>query len=737
VSGGRAARGADGNTSDIAGLSRKCCREAAYISVYMLPGMRLRLICTLILSLGGCVPPEDEGRIGPGSNVPGSDPWNHDDQVACDGPEDCGSGEACEDGVCQMARCQDAFASIAPLGHSRYFGTDAELAIISDGHFIDAFEAGSGYLESWDLPAAGKIVDVAAGALTAEKPHTVAVAIELSDVVELEGPGASEIAVGLWPRAIAAGDVDADGLDELVAFSEAGEIAVCSVEGGGCARASIDGVSGVDVAVADIDGDGYDEVLALLDHEGASELVVWNLDAADTGQEESYGWSFDFPVRAMSAGRISGSPTAEVALLEDGGWWGWSSDQLHVFAPASESIAASVAIDGYTVDVAVGDRDSDDHDEIAVLRDSQIFEVLYLSEGTMYTEGESPIPVGEQAERISFIDWNGDSAVGQLVAGPELVAGDAVPIAVLMFPPYPHDWSGDGTSSVTLGDKTSVDETHSDTLSLGVGMGLEFGAEAFGFKAKVKGSIEQSVSWGHSLTTSVSVGARYGVSADPDLHGKSYAPVVMACGCYHRYRYLTDDPAGLIGGSGQTVDIYVPVGGQTQLWSSTRYNAMAAASGKLPLVNVPFRVGAVESYPTEVATLDGLPIAGDDMLFPNTPTYQASDVGEVAFWLERGDSETNSVAESTSFGVGASFGAGGVSVDAEVSVGVEQGYSLSVGASQLFAGSIPPVLDDHETPEDEFALHRFAFRPVVYRHHYVDRFGADAAFYVLHHQLVQ
>jgi hypothetical protein len=695
--------------------------------------MNLRHALIALVAFAGCMPIEDERRVGPGT-TPGDEPWNHDDQVSCQSSDECGSGEVCESGVCQMARCLESFESRAPLGKSHYFGTDGELAIISDARFIDGFEPGDGgYLTSWELSAGDKVLDVTAGDLVGSKPHTIAVALEYSDVLALSGPaGEGVLALGIWPRAIASGDVDLDGLDEVVAFSAEGEIRVCHVDEGVCDEAVIEGAAGKDVAVADVDGDGRDEALFLFDYEGESELVVWNLDAAETGQEESYGWHFNIPVRAMAAGRLSGAPAAEVAMLEDGGWWGWSADRIHVFAPAEEAFVASADVDGYTIDVAVGDRDSDDLDEIAVLRESHEFEILALDGGAIQSESVWPIAVGEAAERISFVDWDGDSAWGELIEGPELVAGDAVPVAALMFPPYDQGVAN-GTSSINLGNSESHEESKSDTISLSVGIGVSFGGEALGFKAKVGASLEQSVKYRHSVASSVSIGSRYGVTADPLLEGDAYAPVVLSCGCYHRYRYRTDDPANRIGGSGQTVDIYIPVGGQTQLWSSKRYNAMAEASGRLPIIEVPIKVGQIDSYPAALSDLYGNPIPAEDVLFPNTPIYQASDVGEVFFWLERGESTTNETCESTKLGVSASFGAGGVSLDGSVSLGVESGYSITVGSSQLFAGGIPSIPNDPETPEDEFALYRYGFQPTVFRQHYIDAHGDPAAFYVLHY----
>ncbi|MEZ4447390.1 MAG: hypothetical protein R3B72_50405, partial [Polyangiaceae bacterium] len=421
-------------------------------------------------------------------------------------------------------------------------------------------------------------------------------------------------------------------------------------------------------------------------------------------------------------------------MLEDGGWWGWSDDKLYVFQPASEEFILDQSVNGHTLDVAVGDRNSDDFDEIAILRSDKQIELFSYQNSQITSVMTTPVTVGDEAQRISFVDWNGDSASGRLVEGPELVAGDTVPVAALLFPPYPAEVSvGYKSASVFLGSTDSTDESMSDTISLSVGLGISFGAEAFGFKAKVGASISKSTSVTQTFSKSLSVGARYTANSEPELFGRAYAPIVMSCGCYHRYRYQTEDPANLIGGTGQTVDLYVPVGGQTQLWSSLRYNAMAEATGLYPKIEIPSQVGSVDTYPAAPIDLTAQPVVPEDMVFTDIPTFNASDVGYVNFFLSAGESETNAVAESTDFGVNSSFGGGVVSVDASINIGVSQGYSLRIGRSNLFGGGIPPIADDPDTPEDEFEVHRYSFQPYVYRQHYVDKYGEPAAFYVMNY----
>lgn len=698
---------------------------------------QVRLVLALFVAASaaafGCAAHQDEAEVEITAR-PGDEPW-HSDDIVCTTTADCGPGEVCGGGVCQMARCDESYDSVAPMGWNQYFGVDGELAIISDASFVDGFEAADGsYLSSYNLEGE-RVLDVAGGALDGERPQLMAIATEYSDKVRLVRSGQlSEVAVGVWPRVIAAGDTDADGLDELVAFADDGSISLCHVDTGQCEYASIEGAIAKDVAVADVDGDGYHEPLFLFEEADGTALVVWNTDAAATEQEESYGWVFDFGIKSISAGDLDGDLVAEVVALEDGGWLGLADDKLHVFSPQTESLVAETDVYGHSADVAVGDRDADGKAEVALLREDQKFELFEGSESAeLVTLGAWPVTVGQEAQRISMLDWDGDSASARYVDGPELVSGLEVPTMVMVFPPYPRGAANAPlNASVTVGDTETASETLSDTVSLSVGLAISFGAD-FGSiaKAKVGAFFNQDISVSRSVSKKMTIGSRYWVPAAPDVHGTDYAAVLVSCGCYHRYSYQIEDPADRLGGSGQQMDIYVPVGGKTMLMSSKRYNAMAEVIPHLPHIDPPMRIGDVESYPRTPTRFDGSSVPVEDLLFPEVPEFHASDVGFVKFWLAVAESETNSVTEKTSIGISGSIGGGGISIDSKISVGVAQGYSVTVGRDALFGGGIPPIPDDPSTPEDEFLMHRYSFRPIVYREHYQTPAGEDAGYYVL------
>ena len=77
------------------------------------------------------------------------------------------------------------------------------------------------------------------------------------------------------------------------------------------------------------------------------------------------------------------------------------------------------------------------------------------------------------------------------------------------------------------------------------------------------------------------------------------------------------------------------------------------------------------------------------------------------------------------------MGAFGVTFTVDYNQGYSHAYTLSVGSEALFAGAIPPMQDNPETPEDEYELYRYSFAPMVYREHYTDVAGEDAGYYAI------
>jgi len=227
------------------------------------------------------------------------------------------------------------------------------------------------------------------------------------------------------------------------------------------------------------------------------------------------------------------------------------------------------------------------------------------------------------------------------------------------------------------------------------------------------------------------IGTGYTLIADPGLYGPHYGGVVLSWGCYDGYEYTVDDPSNHLGGvDGEDVVFAVPTGGGSSIWSTPRYNALAAISPDLPEVNIPYRVGKVDSYPSTPEKLDGTRLKNKDMLFTEPPTVVASDVSRVSWTTRVSESQTNQINEDLDVSTNAGVTVGGVSVGVGVSAGFGSGYSIRVGQEARFSGTLPPLPDNPSTPEDEYSAHSYGLKPYVYVQDYKTGDGAEASYYV-------
>ena len=681
---------------------------------------------------------------------PGSEAWGEVD-ITCDASSDCLTDEACIDGICQVEKCTSGLAeSSPPIGESLLFYRDAELAVADTqtyqgDYWIDGYAPGGGmsYDYSWSA-GSSRIGDVAGGNFLGDRLESYAVITGQSKLSLLDAQGHS-LNLDFAPDHLDAGDTDGDGLDEAVAVSDRGDTAVCDMDSGRCEYFSFSGaMETLDVAVGDIDGDTLAEIVYLVELDGYRYLYGVNLDYELTGQVE--GWWYypgddnDNPQR-IATGDLDGDRVEEVIGLWNDACWDWCDDSVRAWAPYESDEGgefyeiAEGELDGYTLtyDLAVADTDVDERAEIYVIADgSELVEFGLSGSGTLQRRGSGSASVSGAPDRIAAADHDGDSPRAYRKGDAVPVEGAVLPIMVLTLPPYDKVYS-DGSSSVGYGDGESVSESLTDTVSLGLSVDVGMGGD---FWSIFGGKLSSRVSWyvSESETTAETLyqGSRYSIEADPDLYGPHYGAVVLGWGCFDAYTYEVDDPSDLIGEvDGEDFVMVVPTGGGVSLWSSSRYNAMAQAVGGLPLIEIPYEVGNVDSYPGTPERLDGTPIPADSLLFPNPTKYTVSDVGRTSWWDSVSETETNSESMGTDLSASASLTVAGVTIGGGTSYGWGQSYSLTVGTNAMFNGTLPAIPDDPSTPEDEYANNRYATTPYVYLHSYTDSGGNEAAFYVM------
>ena len=692
-------------------------------------------------------PDDDGGDDGPGSGA------RDEEDVGCDVPEDCGTGETCVDNVCQMQRCQDGpYVSAPPMSANLRFLIDREFVVAdseaNEGNFfVDGYTPLTGSIEypgSWNMGDTA-VVDVAGGDFFGTNPELFVVATAGSSRIRVGGIEEEvEIDVGFPPYALAAGDTDGDDKDEVFVLGQFGNYALCSMDTRDCLTGFFQNGNGRDAGIGDVDGDGQNEVVLLL--ENADNAVLFVLEV--NGDGEDFQGQAGFDLTAIDVGDPDGDGVDEIFGIEPGGVL--SDAQLHAYTAMGGAVGVlnSQTIDDATIDLSFGDLDTDEKDELLLLREGSELELLRGSEGSMQLSPEFTHLLADSnaPTRIASVDFDGDSPRSHLMNDePVLLPGQVVPVALGLFPPYEAEFS-DGEASVAIGRADSSSENFTDSISLdmGVDMGVSVGlfdvAKA-GFGTRISRSLKVS----ETQTLRQSIGTRFSARPESYFEGEPYGVVTMTCGCFHAYKYNVEDPAGIIGDGADSEEfvLLVPVGGSEMLWSTRRYNAMAEAVGGLPIMDIPYQLGNVDSYPSGPEKLDGSPIPTEDFVFTDPPSILVSDAGSSGFRLSVGEDTTNSVSMSTSIGMRVDVSSeipligGGVKFGADLGVGWGQGYSVRVGESAFFGGNLPPLPDNPDTPEDEYLEYAYTTMPFVYREHYTDADGNDAAYYVVSYAVAQ
>ena len=708
-------------------------------------------------------PEDDFGPLPPPPPGVGTEEWGARD-ITCDPSEAdaCGHGESCIDNICQMTRCNEGpYNSIAPLGESLTLALEREIiaadsephngAYWIDGYQTDDLQVSHVSSASWNF-GSRQVVDITGGNLYGESPERFAAAFEGETEIAIRRDGDTDrIDVGFEPIALASGDVDRDGIEDIVALSADGRFALCKAPEGECRTWRWNGaVEGRDLAVADTDGDGFAEVTFLIRNEGELQLITWNPHFEQTGEEEFRGIApgsgmTDSDYKRIAAGDLTGDGIAEIVALHDRTWP--ANDRVKIYRFDTDSLTrigdVSMETRG-TVDIAIDNLEMGDRQDLVVLRDDNVIDIWRggtPGELTRIAEGAT-LSVTQSAARIATADVRGDSPRLSRVDGPELIPGPVVPVVAAEFPPYDASQSGGGgvpgagggaTSNLFLGDTESTEESLTDSVHVRAGVAVGFEAKLFGvLGASAKTRVTQQVEYSETVSQRQVIGNRYFVLPNTDLYGTQYGVVLLTAGCFHGYTYRLSDPAGRIDddADGSTVFGVVPVDGQSTMWSTNRYNALAERIDYLPHIDIETEIGNPDSYPQSPMRNGGEPVPPEDMVFPEPPVYLVSDTARGGWWLSTAESEAQAAAMSTEVGVMGSLSAG-VTVEAELTAGVGQAYSVTLGNELIFGGAVPPIEDDPTTPESEYEKYSFSYAPYVYRENYVGPDGDEAGYYML------
>ncbi len=700
--------------------------------------------------LFACADPEPRGQGGPptyGEDDLTAEQWI-DPDVTCVGDADCLSGEVCTDGFCQVDRCDEEYSSVPPLGEDFVFLVDREVAVADANtyegdYYIDGYDnsdSGVDYAHSWN--AGGEILaDITGGDFVDAKVETYAAAIEDERRVQVFESGAhpaSSLKLSFKPIALDAGDLDADGMAEIVVIGE-DELSICDVDEGTCTDLEPPSGDLIDVAVGDVDGDILPEIVLLMDHSSERVLYVLNLDYERTVQVAEFSVIVDDEdSERVAAGDLDGDLKDEIVVLVDGGYGGAIDDDLHTYSVnATWDDAEIELVDdvdanyGRLVDIAVGDMDGDNQAEVMAASALSAIAGYRLRSGHLDEVFYESLDITADSKFIAMADQDDNSVRAVLESGPELGPGAVVPTTLLILPPYVDGAEGNFWAWTGVGESESTSESWSDTTSMSASVhwgstGNFFNLFGYEKNKKLTGFLQET----NINASSVEVGSRWQIRSAPELFGRNTGGVVLSWGCFHTWTYTVHDPDSLLPGSdGEPVLLAVPVDGGTALWSTPRYNALAAAVGG-PKVEIPYEVGRPETYPTSPEDIDGKALDEDDLLFTDTTWFEASDIGLVDWFSTVGESTTNEKVIGYSKSTDASVLVGTGYVGIGYDKGASKGYALSVGEKATFYGGIPPIVNDPETPEDEYAEHRFRVSPLTYLDTWTGDDGEDNPIYV-------
>jgi hypothetical protein len=538
--------------------------------------------------------------------------------------------------------------------------------------------------------------------------------------------GAQAVRLSFPPISLAAGDVDGDGLDEVVGLGQHGNIAICHFDTNSCEETPLSGGAGLDVDVGDTNNDGIEEIIALLDQGGPNFHVV---SLAGEGKKFPAGHN----VRRLAAGDTNGDGIVELFALETKGFI--NPAHLFIFGGGGDGTYGEVSmrdLDGDPIDIATARLDTDAFDEVLVLRAGGYLDLLQGGEGQKSVTPVAGHQLQGSPQRIAASDFDGDSARMRLMSPePELFPGPITPIMVGHFPPYDAEHSS-GTSSFTVGTSELGGMNVNESISLSASVGLGFGVSIPFISGGISGTLSQSITRTKSEATSWEIGSRIAGNPDPKLGGLDYGLVTVSSGCYNTYHYMIEDPMGRFGKNGEELVVMAPVGETTITWSTRRYNAMAEALGNLPLVEIPYEIGNPDSYPNEVVKPNGDPVPAEDQLFVDLPSFLVADLGEVNIVLAASESQTVGQNQTISLDISQHLTFGGmVTITASRGVSEGFGYSITTGSNIAFAGKIPPIPDNPATPEDEYEKYAFETKPFVYIERYKDDEGVEQGYYVL------
>lgn len=373
---------------------------------------------------------------------------------------------------------------------------------------------------------------------------------------------------------------------------------------------------------------------------------------------------------------------------------GGTSTDLYVFAPTN----AVNYQNAYECSYATGDVDGDGMAELVYFTDGYyaIYCTGYDTEGNWYKKNTLHNVINSEEFYPYLItgDFDGDSFTVKFI-GYELLFSDPHPIAVLASNPY---WSGMNTENgqTSFGTSTISEETKSKNGGISTGVSVGYEAEGlFGsYKAKASVSIEASLDW--TASNSIAVSESYGYTTVNE------DKVIFTCIPYDVYYYEIIQVPDSLKDKGilhTNMVINLPRKPITVPVERGYYNRNNGDAPDIDSTILTHTVGDPRSYPSS-DDADNLLLQSDGTTGFNGAIKSSKTMtvgqgnGYDSIDLGQSSQRAYAVAFDLAVSIEAEAGAGGFTVCANAGFHYGEEYSISTTDEMTFGGQVGHINND-------------------------------------------
>jgi len=641
---------------------------------------------------------------------------------------------ACSDGCdAPVGVCPELASAVRPpLGSLLALQEDLEVVIVDqrDGRsFVDTYQPAGTFEQS--LMVDPEVRGLEAIRVAADQPPVSAILLFASiELASFDGGGESTVLLPEEAFDLTAVQWIRSGVDDLAVVEADGGFRFVSWDDEGDATVSEFGfglgdIQPIDLTSGDLDGDGVRELILAYETDDSPMLLIAERVDDDL---RARVYSLSKEVSACAAGDMDADTRAEI-ICSHTGFFG--SDDLTVYRRDDEASLIRVVgpwdTSGSAIEsIAVGDTDHDGVATAFALDSDDTVREYALNDADLEQVAYFEPDATTNPEILALADTDNNSPRARLLEGPFVSHTDVVPNLVLIVPPA---WSGssDYWASAGLSESESSETREEASVSLNASVSIGYkGAVPQLFSASVTGKISRTITRTIKQWTSLRQGITFSIESGPEQD--QLGAVMMSWTCYDAYSYALEDPSGILGGPElQEITVNVPRHIGRVMWAVERYNRRAPELG-LTSIAVGVEAGDPSSYPTRLESVFGSSLDREALVTPDPYVLGVSDSIRVSGFYEYSTEDWNTGETSTGFNLTANTTAAGVTVEAAIGVTGSSSHTLRIGNTTKFTFGVGPVVDDPDTPLDEYDRYSYQFSPFVYRED-----SDDGAFFALYH----